>query len=115
MTDLIQTDLVSRLHSMGEVEINEIAFQKLEHLLERCTMHLVTKLTGISRPTLYRWMDTERGLEAMNARDAAWFILLCETSPRLKMLMQRPPLSHPRLAGRLFQDADTQGESNEQG
>ena len=74
-------------------------------LIERCTLNLVTDLTGISRTTLYKWLDETVPLDQMNHRDAAWFIVYCETSPRVKLLMSRPPLSHPRLARRLLEDA----------
>ena len=94
-------ETIENLHSMRPVEINQIAYDKLHEMLKRCTLNLVTQLTGISRPTLYRWLDPKLSLEEMNHRDSAWFILVCETSPKVRMLMDRPPLSHPRLAKRL--------------
>ncbi len=100
--------LTDKLHDMDRNAINQIACDKLQELLERCTIHLVTILTGISRPTLYRWLDYDRSLEEMNYRDSAWFILVCETSPKVKMLLDRPPLSHPRMAKRIIDE----GESN---
>jgi hypothetical protein len=94
-------DTINNMYNMQPININQIAFDKLNELLQRCTLNLVTNLTGISRPTLYRWLDPERSLEEMNYRDSAWFILVCETSPKVKMLLSRPPLSHPRLAKRI--------------
>ena len=99
-------ETIDNLHNMQPVFINQMAYDKLQHLLTRCTLNLVTTLTGISRPTLYRWLDPDRSLEEMNYRDSAWFILVCETSPKVKMLLSRPPLSHPRLASRLLQEQD---------
>ena len=99
-------DTIDNLHSMTPVEINQIACDKLHELLKRCTLNLVTQLTGISRPTLYRWLDTGVAYEEMNYRDSAWFILVCETSPKVQMLLTRPPLSHPRLAKRLLEGKD---------
>ena len=92
-----------RLHAMTRVEINTLAVSKLLDLNERCTLNLVTELTGISRTTLYKWLDDSIAYEDMNHRDAAWFILYCETSPRVKMLLDRPPLSHPRMARKLLE------------
>lgn len=97
---------IDNMHSMQHVDINQIAFDKLNELLTRCTLNLVTQLTGISRPTLYRWLDPDLSLEEMNHRDSAWFILMCETSPKVQMLLTRPPLSHPRLAKRLTDGVD---------
>ncbi len=102
-------ETIDNMYNMQPIDINQIAFDKLHELLERCTVNLVTQLTGISRPTLYRWLDADRSLEEMNHRDSAWFILVCETSPKVKMLLDRPPLSHPRLAKRLLDE----GEDNE--
>jgi hypothetical protein len=102
-------DTIDKLHDMQPININQIAFDKLNELLTRCTINLITQLTGISRPTLYRWLDPDLSLEEMNHRDSAWFILVCETSPKVQMLLTRPPLSHPRLAKRLtdeFNDND---------
>ena len=101
-------ETIDNMHNMKPVDINQVAYDKLQELLTRCTLNLVTTLTGISRPTLYRWLDTACSLEEMNHRDAAWFILVCETSPKVKMLLARPPLSHPRLAKRLLE-----GENND--
>ena len=105
-------DTIDNLHNMRPVDINQIAYDKLQELLARCTIHLVTTLTGISRPTLYRWLDPDRSLEEMNYRDAAWLILFCETSPKVKLLLDRPPLSLPRMAKRITDEVE--GEDNEQ-
>ena len=99
-------ETIDNMHNMRPVDINQIAYDKLHELLERCTINLVTQLTGISRPTLYRWLDPELSLEEMNHRDSAWFILVCETSPKVQMLLKRPPLSHPRLAKRLLEGSE---------
>ena len=99
-------ETIDNMHSMRPIDINQIAYDKLQELLERCTVNLVTQLTGISRPTLYRWLDADRSLEEMNHRDSAWFIPVCETSPKVRMLLDRPPLSHPRLAKRLLDEGE---------
>lgn len=95
---------LAELHSMEPNDINQVALTILDRLLERCTLNMVTKLTGITRVTLYKWLDESLPLDAMNHRDAAWFILVCETSPKVAMLLERAPLSKPRLAGRLLED-----------
>jgi len=100
------TDRHHDLWVMTPVEINELAYNKLNELLTRCTLNLVTQLTGVSRPTLYRWIDEDCSLEEMNHRDAAWFILVYETSTKVKMLLDRPPLSHPRLAKRIIDEGE---------
>lgn len=97
---------LDKLHAMDQDAIAELAYRRLTHLMNRATIHLVSQLTAISRPTLYRWLDPERPLSDMNVRDCAWFILMTETSPRVKLLMQRPPMSHPRLAHRLVKEDD---------
>lgn len=94
------------LHSMDRNDICAIAVKYLDNMLQRCTLHLVCDLTGISRTTLYKWLDSDVALDQMNHRDAAWFILLYETSPKMQMLVQRGPLSKPRLAKRLLEDGD---------
>lgn len=99
-------ETIDNLHSMAPIEINQIACDKLNQLLERCTINLVSNLTGISRTTLYRWLDPDRSLEEMNHRDSAWFILFCETSPKITLLLERPPLSHPRLAKRVIEEGE---------
>ena len=94
-------ETIDNLYSFRPIEINQIAYDKLNELLTRCTINLVAQLTGITRVTLYRWLDSERSLEEMDYKQAAWFILVCETNPKIQMLLQRAPLSHPRLAKRL--------------
>lgn len=96
------------LYKLSPNEINQTALEYLDHLLDRCTLNLVSKLTGITRPTLYRWLDESLPLDAMNYRDSAWFILFCDTSPKMQVLINSGPLSHPRLAGRLL----AEGEDN---
>lgn len=94
-------ELTSLLHAMDHNDINQEALNYLDKLLDRCTLNLVSSLTQITRPTLYRWLDEQLPLEAMNPRDSAWFIVMCETSPKLQLLLERGPLSNPRLAKRL--------------
>lgn len=100
-----------QLHAMQPDEINAAAVHLLGRLLDRCTLNLVCQLSGISRVTLYKWLDATVPLEAMNHRDAAWFILMAETSPKMQMLLQRGPLTRPRLAKRLL---DTVNNSEDQ-
>ena len=99
------------LHAMDDNDINQVALNLLDKLLQRCTLNLVTRLTKVTRPTLYRWLDESLPLDAMNARDAAWFIVMCETSPKVKMLMDRGPLSNPRLAKRLTDEVEDNAHS----
>lgn len=94
--------IIENLHSMTHAEICQAAVSLLVSLNERCSLNLITDLAGISRTTLYKWLDDSIPLESMNYRDAAWFILYCETSPRVKLLLERPPLSHPRMARKLI-------------
>lgn len=98
---------LNELHHMEPVAINALAIKLLDRLLQRCTLHMITQLTGITRATLYKWLDEDQPLESMNHRDAAWFILKVETDPKVLMLMQRGPLSNPRLAGRLIEEASS--------
>ena len=86
---------------MSNDDINLAALELLDRLMQCCTLNLAHELTGISRTTLYKWLDDDVPLEAMSARDSAWFILQCETNPKLSMLLQRGPASHPKLAKRL--------------
>lgn len=102
-------DLLTTLHKLTPNEINQAALDYLDYLLERATLNLVAKLTGITRPTLYRWLDESLPLDAMNYRDSAWFILVCETSPKMQVLINSGPLSHPRLAGRLLEEGEDNG------
>ncbi len=91
------------IHAMTNNQVNQAAINVLDQLLQRCTLNLVSDLTGISRTTLYKWLDEELPLDDMNHRDAAWLILMAETSPKMKMLLQRGPLSNPRLARRMLE------------
>lgn len=100
---------LDQLHAMSREQINQAAITVLDRLLERCTLNLVCNLTGISRTTLYKWLDEDVALEEMNHRDAAWFILMAETSPKMQMLLQRGPLSNPRLAKRLVDEVEDNG------
>lgn len=99
---------VESLHEMDPNDINQTAVTLLDNLLEHCTLNLVNQLTGISRTTLYKWLDPDVELDAMNHRDAAWFILMYETKPQMRMLLQRGPVSKPRLIKRIL---DQQEES----
>ncbi len=99
-------NLIPILHALDHNEINQAALDKLDQLLERATLNLISNLTQITRPTLYRWLDESLPLDAMNVRDAAWFVVMCETSPKLQMLFERGPLSNPRLAKRLTDEVE---------
>lgn len=99
-----KTTLLGRLHAMTATDINQEAVDLLDRLQEACTLHLISELTGIARPTLYRWLDVNRPLEAMDHRVSGWFILVCETSPKIQGLLKRGKLSHPRLAKRITDD-----------
>lgn len=89
------------LHAMERNDINSQAVKYLDRLLQCCTINLVSSLTGISRTTLYKWLDESITLDEMNHRDAAWLILMVETSPKFQQLLQRGPVSNPRLAKRV--------------
>lgn len=91
-------------HTMTPEQINAAACHILFRLMERCTLNLVCDLTGISRTTLYKWLDPDVPLDSMNHRDAAWFILMAETSPKMQMLLQRGPSRRPRLARRMLDE-----------
>ena len=106
-------ETIDNMHNMQPIEINQIAYDKLQELLTRCTLNLVTTLTRVTRVTLYRWLDTERSLEEMDYKQAAWFILVCETSPKVKILLSRPPLSHPRLAKRLLDEEQDNAQAQQ--
>lgn len=101
--------VLPQLHKLQNVDINRHAVAMLDVLLECCTLNLVSSLTGISRVTLYRWLDQDVALDDMNHYHAAWFILHCETNPKVKMLLERGPMSNPRLAKRVIE-----GDNNEQ-
>ena len=94
-------EAIDNFYRIEPIDINQIACNKLEELLKRCTINLVAELAGITRKTLYRWLNSDVTLEEMDHKQAAWFILVCETSPKLQLLLTRPPLSHPRMAKRL--------------
>jgi len=96
-------EYLAQLHSMDRNDINQVAVKYLDHLLQHCTLHLVQQLIGISRTTLYKWLDEAVELDAMNHRDAAWLILVYETSPKVRMLLERGPVSNPRLAKRALE------------
>jgi len=98
-------ETIDKMHSMRKEDINQVAYDKLQELLECCTINLVAKLTGITRPTLYKWLDAEIAYEEMNHYHAAWFILVCETNPKVQMLLERGPVTHPRLAKRMLDNA----------
>ena len=84
--------ILDQIHSMDPDDVKAHALVLLCDLLERSTMQLAHELTGITRATMYRWLDEELGYESMSIRDCAWFILLCETSPKLQMLLSRKPV-----------------------
>ena len=46
----------------------------------------------------------------MNHFHAAWFLLVCETNPKIRLLLTRGPMSHPRLAKRVIEE----GEANDE-
>ena len=99
------------LHCMESDDINQAALTLLDRLLQRCTMLLVTDLTGITRTTLYKWLNESLPLDAMSTRDSAWFILMCETSPKLIMLLKRAPLEDIRKARHLVNIGESNAES----
>lgn len=94
------------LYSMDPDAIKQEALDILDKLLERATINLVSNLTNITRPTLYRWLNEDLPFSAMNVRDAAWFIMVCEHSPKVLMLLDRAPLKNPRLAKRLTDEVE---------
>ena len=102
--------LVPVLHAMQANDINQAAVSMLDTLLDRCTINLITQLTGVSRATLYRWLDEDVPLEQMNYTVAGWFILICETSPKVQLLLERGAFKHKRLAKRWL---DNEGEQDE--
>jgi hypothetical protein len=85
------------LHTMQSDDINNAALKLLGTLLDRCSMNLLSDLSGISRTTIYKWLDEDVPLESMSARDSAWFIIMCEHEPRLVKLLSRPPATHKNL------------------
>ena len=94
------------LWNMTPLEINQAAYDLLHTLLERATINLISKITKVTRVTLYRWVDPERSLEEMDSKQAAWFITMCETSPKAILLLDHAPLSHPRMAHRITDTTD---------
>lgn len=94
---------INELTSMDRNDLCQVAVTKLEKLLEHCTLNMVCKLTGITRPTLYKWLDESIALDDMNHYYAAWFILNYETNPKIRMLLDRGYTSKPRLAGRVIE------------
>lgn len=96
----------ANLHSMTPEEINTIACNMLDRLLECCTLHLVSSVTGISRTTLYKWQDESIPLDSMNHRDAAWLILNVETNPKIAQMLQRGPTKFRRQASFQFKDEE---------
>lgn len=88
------------LHDMSHKAINQSALSYLYALLDRSTLNLVSTLTGITRQSLYRWLDPNLPVESISHRDAAWFILVCETSPKLQLLLSKPKATRPHLANR---------------
>lgn len=96
-----QTPMHTRLHEMEGADINQAACTLLEQLMQCASINLIAQLTRITRTTLYRWLDADVELERMSPQIAGWFILICETSPKLQALLQRGARSHPRLAKRI--------------
>ena len=95
------------LHNMQRTDISQAALDMLYALLECCTINLVSDLTSISRTTLYKWLDESIDLEAMSHRDSGWFILMCETDPKLIGVLARGPVSRPRMAKKLVEEGDS--------
>lgn len=81
----------TELHSMERNDINQLAVTYLDKLLQHCTLNLVQRIVGISRTTLYKWLDEDVALDDMNHYHAAWFVLQYETNPKVAMLLQRGP------------------------
>jgi len=98
MTTKAKPLITNSLYSMDKDDINH------DELLQRCTINHVMSLTGITRPTLYKWLNESVELEKMNPRDCAWFITMCETNPKIIMLLQRGPFKYPRLAKQWLDD-----------
>ena len=108
-----KTKLINpELHRMEREDISQAAIDMLYALLECCTLNLVSDLTSISRTTLYKWLDESIDLEAMSHRDAGWFILMCETDPKLIGVLARGPVSHPRMAKQLVKEGESNAASN---
>lgn len=105
-----QRTYLNELYDMEPADINAVAVRLLGRLLNHCTVNMVQNLTGISRTTLYRWLNEDIVLDQMNHRDAAWFIMLYETKPQIQMLLQRAP-SRQRLAHRLIAEDEANGNA----
>ena len=99
-------DILNNIMQASPVEVNQCAYDMLQHLLTRCTINLVAMLTSISRRTLYRWLDADRSLEEMDHKIAIYFLVHCVHNRKIKMLFDRPPLSHPRLAKRIIDEGN---------
>lgn len=99
-------EILKNIMQMKPEVINQVAYDRLNMLLERCTINLVSSLTQITRRTLYRWLDPDRSLEEMDHKIATYFLVHCAFNGKVQMLMERAPLSHKRLAGRLLEGED---------
>lgn len=98
--------MIDKLALADPLTINQEAHARLLHLLDRCTINLIAGICGISRPTLYRWLDEDVAFEDMNHQVAFWFLAQCEYHPKLKQLAARAPMTYPRLAGRTLTEGD---------
>jgi hypothetical protein len=87
----------AKLYGMQPDAIKHAALKLLVLMDMRCSVKLMAEITGISRTTLYKWFDADVPLEAMSVRDCAWFILVCETDPKLMRLLSREPATHKNL------------------
>ena len=96
-------DIHHELHTMKPDDIRQAACSLLDELLLRTTISSVWQQTGITRTTLYKWQNESLPLDVMNVRDAAWFILVCETRSQLQKLLLRPPLQRPIAGKRLIE------------
>ena len=103
--------LIRDIHSATPNEINQAAVNSLVALTACASLNLISQITGITRVTLYKWLDEEVSLDEMDHRLAGWFLLLVNTSPKLVALLERGPAKHPRLAKRWL---DSQGEDDDQ-
>ena len=86
------------LHAMDQDDIRLTGLEMLDRLLQCCTLNLISNVTGISRTTLYKWTDDDVPLEAVSPRDAAWLILVCESDPKLVMILKRGPVQRKTSA-----------------
>ncbi len=97
----------AHLYATSTETIQLAAVELLDSLLDRCTIHLLSELTDITRATLYKWINEDLPLEAINKNLACWFILVCETDPRIIMLSERPPTQYQRYAKALTHPKET--------